>query len=282
MILCSADYYIYYTLILNSLAVYMQFYINTKWACTKTRTESPLAMVPHAAGVTEFFTVDSVFIKFTIFFWHKTIRIFNGCEVRIENSVTRVTVRHHDACLTLFDAEQLSRVTKFSICTSQPLQIHFLAYFSFDNCIYAGCYLINFTITTFLSKKCSFQLLSKKLTSKCLAQNDVKMSELTSCMKSSYISSYKAEISRTGENRRKPCRVCKKRLFQARESLSQEKSQINSPKQRIKRNKCCLLFWALIISCMLFDNIKMNKVNWHIQINCLLIWENLSPCLEVL
>ena len=26
------------------------------------------------------------------------IRIFNGCEVRIENSVTRVTVRHREAC----------------------------------------------------------------------------------------------------------------------------------------------------------------------------------------
>ena len=26
-----------------------------------------------------------------------TIRIFNGREVRIENSVTRVTVRHHEA-----------------------------------------------------------------------------------------------------------------------------------------------------------------------------------------
>ena len=27
-----------------------------------------------------------------------SIRIFNGCEVLIENSVTRVTVRHHEAC----------------------------------------------------------------------------------------------------------------------------------------------------------------------------------------
>ena len=26
------------------------------------------------------------------------IRIFNGCEVLIENSVTRVTFRHHEAC----------------------------------------------------------------------------------------------------------------------------------------------------------------------------------------
>ena len=28
----------------------------------------------------------------------KIIGIFNGCEVLIENSVTRVTVRHHEAC----------------------------------------------------------------------------------------------------------------------------------------------------------------------------------------
>ena len=33
------------------------------------------------------------------------IRIFNGCEVLIENSVTRVTVRHHEALPS--DAEQL-------------------------------------------------------------------------------------------------------------------------------------------------------------------------------
>ena len=29
------------------------------------------------------------------------IRIFNGCEVRTENSVTRVTVRHREACLVM-------------------------------------------------------------------------------------------------------------------------------------------------------------------------------------
>ena len=28
----------------------------------------------------------------------ENIRIFNGREVRIENTVTRVTVRHHEAC----------------------------------------------------------------------------------------------------------------------------------------------------------------------------------------
>ena len=50
------------------------------------------------------------------------IRIFNDCEVWIENSVTS-------------DAEQLSRVTEFSVRTEQPLLILFLAYSFFDNCI---------------------------------------------------------------------------------------------------------------------------------------------------
>ena len=57
------------------------------------------------------------------------IRIFNGCEVLIENSVTRVAVWHHEACRTV------TRVTEFSICTEEPLWILFLAYSSFDNCI---------------------------------------------------------------------------------------------------------------------------------------------------
>ena len=35
------------------------------------------------------------------------------------------------------DAEQLSRVTEFSIHSEQPLWIIFLAYSSFDNCIQA-------------------------------------------------------------------------------------------------------------------------------------------------
>ena len=51
-------------------------------------------------------------------------RIFNDCEVRIENSASRGLPS---------DAEQLPRVTKFSIRTEQPLWILFLAYSSFDN-----------------------------------------------------------------------------------------------------------------------------------------------------
>ena len=49
----------------------------------------------------------------------------NGCEVRIENSFTRVTVRHHETCRVMPNSYP-------STCDEQP----FLAYYSFD-----GCYL---------------------------------------------------------------------------------------------------------------------------------------------
>ena len=66
----------------------------------------------------------------------RIIKIFNGCEVLIcevliENSVTRVTVRHTrlaERCRTV------TQVTEFSICTEEPLRIFcFLAYSSFDS-----------------------------------------------------------------------------------------------------------------------------------------------------
>ena len=59
------------------------------------------------------------------------IRILNGREVRIENSVTRITFRHHEACGVM--PNRLSRKSEFSIRTSQPLWILFLGYSSFDN-----------------------------------------------------------------------------------------------------------------------------------------------------
>ena len=58
--------------------------------------------------------------------------IFNKCEVLIENSATRVTVRHHEACRVM---PTVTRVTEFSISTSKPLLFLFLAISSFDNCI---------------------------------------------------------------------------------------------------------------------------------------------------
>ena len=44
-----------------------------------------------------FYCLSSCFIS-------KIIRIFNGCEVWIENSITRVTVQHHDACRVMLNS----------------------------------------------------------------------------------------------------------------------------------------------------------------------------------
>ena len=112
------------------------------------------------------------------------IKIVNGCEVRIENSVPKVTVR-----ILPRDAErQLARVTECSIRTEQPLWILFLAYISFDNCI-ALFYKFNAKISTFAVKKCSVRPLYSTLTLRRFAKNDVKtdLDDLTSCTRVFYI-----------------------------------------------------------------------------------------------
>ena len=52
---------------------------------------------------------------------------FHYLEVRIENSITRVTVRHHEACPVM--PNSYPRVTEFSICNKQPLWILFFSIF---------------------------------------------------------------------------------------------------------------------------------------------------------
>ena len=103
---------------------------------------------------------------------YKTIRILHECEVQIENSVTSVTVRHHEAStnnhvIIFFFLYTLPTTTTFKLQLTLFYQSHA-------------------RITAFSSKKCSVRLLSKKLTSKRLAQNDVKIDVLTSCTRSSY------------------------------------------------------------------------------------------------
>ena len=62
----------------------------------------------------------------------KNIRIFNGCEVLIENSVTRVTFRHHDVCRVMpnsypndgiFNLHQRTIMDSFS-CIAFLRQLH--------------------------------------------------------------------------------------------------------------------------------------------------------------
>ena len=105
------------------------------------------------------------------------MRIFNGCEEQIENSVTRD--KRSASLGKPCDAKQLSRVTEFSIRTEQPLWIPFLAYFSFDNSFLKSLnmsliYEFYAKITEFFIKKCSIWFLSKTLTSEHLAESDVK------------------------------------------------------------------------------------------------------------
>ena len=43
------------------------------------------------------------------------IKIFNGCEMRIENSVTRVTVQHHEACQTVIPSDGIFHLHQTTI-----------------------------------------------------------------------------------------------------------------------------------------------------------------------
>ena len=94
-----------------------------------------------------------------------------------QNSVTRVTSASR---YLPSDAEQLSRVTEFSFAPNNHYRFFFLHVlpstiaFRSD---YVSFYQFHAGINTFSSKKCSVRLLCKKLTSKLLAQNDVKMSK---------------------------------------------------------------------------------------------------------
>ena len=58
-----------------------------------------------------------------------TIRIFNGCEALIENSVMRVTVRLHEACRVMpksLDAEQLPEWRNFQFAPKNHYGFFFL------------------------------------------------------------------------------------------------------------------------------------------------------------
>ena len=121
-----------------------------------------------------------------------TIRIFNGCEVLTENSVMRVTVRHHKAC----------RVMPNSYPSNGIFNLHLTIIMDSFSCILFlrqlhldlnMCCFINFTLKYlhFSIKKSLVRLLSYMLTSKRLAKlmwkwrqdvkNEVKIVILTSC-----------------------------------------------------------------------------------------------------
>ena len=57
------------------------------------------------------------------------IRMFNGCELRIENSVTTVTVQHREACRVMPNSYPERRVFQFT--PNNHYGFFFLAYSSF-------------------------------------------------------------------------------------------------------------------------------------------------------
>ena len=67
-----------------------------------------------------------LFAAFSTFFcssWYKSIRIFNGCEVRIENSVTR----NHEACRDHYGFLYFCTKRKSSMYEMLQIHIHFLS-----------------------------------------------------------------------------------------------------------------------------------------------------------
>ena len=96
------------------------------------------------------------------------------------------------------DAEQLSRVTDFQFASNNHCkQILFIAYSCFDDCIKACTCVIS-----------SISYWNKYIFDQEMFGSAPIYDVLTSCTRSSYTPWYKTEISRTGENRGKPCLVC--------------------------------------------------------------------------
>ena len=90
--------------------------------------------------------------------------------MRTENSVTRVTVWHHEAC-------SKSEWQNFQFAPKNHYGFFFLHTFPSTTAFkleYALFYQFFSKLTVFFIKKCSVQLLSKTLTSKHLMENDVK------------------------------------------------------------------------------------------------------------
>ena len=80
----------------------------------------------------------------------QTLRILNGCSVQIENSVTRVTVRHHTAIPSdgIFSSHRTTSIDSFS-CTLPSTIVFKLGYALF--------YQFYAEISTFSIKKCSIR-----------------------------------------------------------------------------------------------------------------------------
>ena len=72
----------------------------------------------------------------------ESIRIFNGCEVLIENSVTKVTVRHYEACRVMPKSDGIFNLHRRTIIDSISCILFFRQlYLDLNMCCF-----INFTL----------------------------------------------------------------------------------------------------------------------------------------
>ena len=76
--------------------------------------------------------------------WDQNLRIFNCCEVRIDNSVTRVTVWHHEACRVM--PNSYHEWQKFQFAPNNHYRIFFLHTFRRLYLSLNMCYFINFAL----------------------------------------------------------------------------------------------------------------------------------------
>ena len=102
-----------------------------------------------------------------LYFWqlYQNIWIFNGCEVRTETSVTRVTVRYHEAC----------RIIPNSFLEWQNLQFepnNHYGFFSLHTLPSTIAFKLKYAISTFAVKKFGYYLRRQH---RLLEENDVRI-----------------------------------------------------------------------------------------------------------
>ena len=134
--------------------------------------------------------------------------------MRIENSVTRIAVRHHEDCRVM--PNSYPELPNFQFAPYKHCKFFFLPTLHSTIVCKGECalfYQFYAEINTFSIMKCSVRPLSTKSWRRARGR-------LTPPW-------YKMEISRTGENRGKPCRI---RICKKKESESRYKYKITAAK----------------------------------------------------
>ena len=155
---------------------------------------------------------------------YRAMRSFNGCEVRIENSVTRVTVQHQEAGRVM--PKNYPEWWNFPFAPKSHYGFFFL-YIRFLLRLYLRLkmrYFINFTLQCahFLSRNCQFGFY--------LRHPDIMHKVILH-------PSYKMEVFRTGENRGK---LCKKDRVWANSANPDQTAPEEDPDQNADLGLHCL------------------------------------------